>query len=179
MIEIGSRLRLVTSLFVLLALILLGYNGSRLMALFDRQLIGPSSESRLASEKWNRLEALIEKNQERRWNRPVISLVKESLSRKFKAEEPAPAVEVKPGPVLGVEQERENPPDITGILEITDSGGKLRTAAMVGGMVVYENDKVLGFLIEEISEKGITLTKGGGSWFVEAPQVPYSIDRGD
>jgi hypothetical protein len=173
--EIGSKRRMITGLFILVALAFLGYNGSKLMTLLDSPLIGVSSESKLAREKWHHLEMLASRDKERRLSKPIPSLVQESLSRKFSVEESASGPEVRPG--RG--GEIEIPLEVTGIIGISGSNGRSRTAAIIGDRVFYVNETVQGYLIEKIMEKGISLTKDGRSWFVEAPCVPYSVDRGD
>ena len=145
------------------------------MLLFDIPLIGVSSESRLAKEKWNRLETLISEEKNSDWSKSIEFLTREFQPFEIKVEETATVPKAMPV----VEYDREILPDITGIIETSDSNGKLGASVIIGGKSYYENEKVGEYMIEKITGKGIYLIKRGQSFFIEAPIVPFSVDRGD
>jgi hypothetical protein len=64
-------------------------------------------------------------------------------------------------------------------MQTLDSDGKSHIAVIINNRLFYENETISGFVIKEITEKGVYLTKGERSWFVETPMVSYSVDRGD
>jgi len=145
------------------------------MLLFDTPLIGVSLESKLAKEKWNRLEALISEDKNKDWSKSIDFLTREVQSFEIKVEETAAV----PKAIPVVEDDRKILPEIAGIIETSDSNGKVGAAVIISGKSYYENEKVMGFIIEKITGKGICLSKGGKSLFIEVPRVLYSVDRGD
>jgi hypothetical protein len=175
LLEIGSRFKLIIGLFLLTSLILLGYNGFRFMVLYDNPLIGISSESKLARIKWNRLETLIGKEKNRSWGKSIETMIKREEENEVKFEEIIPV----PNVTAVVEKDTEILPNISGIIKTSDSNGKSSSAVIVDGKIYYENENVAGFTIEEITEKGVSLIKGGKSFFIDAPTSPYSMDRGE
>jgi hypothetical protein len=161
--------------FLLLALLLLGYNGSRIIALFDTPLIGVSLESRLAKEKWNRLETLVSEKKNKDWSESIEFLTRKVPLLELEVEETAHV----PKAIPMEENDSEILPDIVGIIETSDLNGKWGASVIIGDKSYYEKEKVGEYMIEKISGNGIYLIKDEQSLFIEAPRVPFSVDRGD
>lgn len=175
MLEIGSNKKMIIGMFVLSAIILMGYNGFKFMALYDRPLTGASLESRLASDKWGRLEDLVLNKKNINWNEYIENFIKEIPAQEVKLEETVPVVTNAQVQA----QDSDILPAVTGIMQTLDSDGKSHIAVIINNRLFYENETISGFVIKEITEKGVYLTKGERSWFVETPMVSYSVDRGD
>jgi hypothetical protein len=175
LLEIGSKKKLIIGMFLLSSIILMGYNGFKFMALYDRPLTGASLESRLASDKWGRLEELLLSKKNINWNEYIENFIKEIPAQEVKLEETVPVVTNTQVQA----QDSDVLPAVTGIMNILDSDGKSHIAVIINNRFFNENETISGFVIKEITEKGIYLTKGKRSWFVETPMVSYSVDRGD
>jgi len=175
MLDIGNNKKIIIGIMALLALILLGYNISKFVSLYDVPLVGASSQSRLASEKWRRLEDLDSAKKENNWAEKIESLTSEITPQEAKVEETAPVQK------QAIEQhyEAEVIPEITGIIKISRADGSSRSAVIIKNKLYYENEMIEGFSIKEITEKGIFLTKGKRSLFVNAPAASFSVDRGN
>ncbi|WDN90579.1 hypothetical protein BuS5_03550 [Desulfosarcina sp. BuS5] len=66
-------------------------------------------------------------------------------------------------------------PDLTGIVKSFNVYGKIRLLAMLDGLVLSEQGIINEFKVEKITEKGITLKKGEDSWYIQAPEVVFSL----
>ena len=185
--EFDSKKKLTIGLFVLIAIILLSYNGFRLMTLYDTPIIGASLETRLAGEKWNRLKDRLLNEKKINWEEHIDNLTGLGPSVEVKVEDNIPPIkdsgEAKDNvPPIKVSGEQENEkvllPVITGIIKRPGFDGNPFAAVMINNKLFYQNENIEGFVIKEITENGIYLTKGKRSWFVEAPEASYSVDRG-
>jgi len=174
--EINNKKKLVTGSFILLAVVLLGYNTIRLASLYDRPLIGASRESRSASEKWGRLEGLL-KNQGAVTDTKHLNFKSsEASSQDAKIADVIPDVRIAP---VQKEVSDDVLPVVTGMLKTLKSDGRAQIAVIINNRPFSENEVVEGFLIKQITEKGIYLTKGKRNWFVKTPEIFYSMDRGN
>ncbi len=66
-------------------------------------------------------------------------------------------------------------PILQGILKTISINGKVHMVAVINGNAYIEKQKVDGFLIEKITEKGVYLTKYGKKWFIKIPDVKFSV----
>jgi hypothetical protein len=174
-LEIGINRKIIIGLIALLALILLGYNASEFMAIYDTPLIGASYESRLASDKWMRFSELDSEKKNTPWDEKTANLIIEPQTQGNRVEEDVSTEK----PLSEPQYIRDVLPGITGIVRISGSNSNTRSAVIVENKTYYEKDTVDGFYIKEITENGIYLTKGKRDWFIDAPRVFYSLDRGD
>ena len=174
MIEIGNRLKWTTGAFTLLALIVLAYSGIKLSLLYDTPLVGVSSESKLAKQKWNQLETLISEQIKKDWSKSIDLLIRAVPQIKQKVENTISSQEFQ----QVVRYKKETLPEISGI--IITSGESIRSDAsvIIQGNIYSENDEVSGYMIKKITEKGVAITKNGRNYFIDAPKAPYSIDQG-
>ena len=178
MIILGNRKRLYTGCWVLALLIIGGYNGFILTSIFSPPLVGRSKETRLASQKWLRLDnkqSTIHKNSLEQFDlqqvidrfSPDISIIKSK---------PIPSKSKK----LTGKFEKESeaiPPVVTGIIKISDVHGNHRRFALMEGKQLMENDSIRGFTVNKITDKGVVLIYNEKKLFVPSPQVHFSLNN--
>ncbi|MBL0716608.1 MAG: hypothetical protein JJV89_01045 [Desulfosarcina sp.] len=66
-------------------------------------------------------------------------------------------------------------PTLAGIVKNFDIDGKISLFAMLDGMVLSEHEAINEFKVEKITEQGITLKKGEKSWYIQMPEVIFSL----
>jgi hypothetical protein len=173
--EITGKKNIIIGTFVLLAIVLTGYNGFKFMSLYDTPLTGSSLESRLASDKWNRLEDLLMNKESIDLNMSLENFVKETPLQELYSEVVAQDIQ----PALLQVPNDTGLPAISGLMKTLNSEGKSRVAVFINNKLYYEHDVIEGFVIKEITDKGVNLTKGKRNWLVETPEISYSVDRGN
>lgn len=160
----------------MLALLLFGHNGFKLLSFLDPELPGQSRVVKVAREKWQQLEK----------KAPLAmtgSLDNINLDRIFANFSPVSHKQKKKVPITRPQSVKEKRikiklPDLTGIMQISDAHGGTQSLAVIDGECLGEGQRVLGFIVKEISKEGIILTRGGTSWFVPAPKISFSLDQG-
>jgi hypothetical protein len=178
LVETVSRIKIVTGALILTALVLLWYSGVKLLLIYDTPLVGVSSESRLAKQKWNNLEDLLKEREKRDWSKSIDMLIKEIPVAKPETtpENPVSSQEIQE--VVRYE-EKESLPVIKGIIIPSDSLEKTKASVIINGNIYSENDEVSGYMIKKITKEGVSFKRGGQHFFADAPKVPYSVDQGD
>jgi hypothetical protein len=179
MIKIGTRKRLCIGGWILVALLLVGFNGFKLMSFFNPELPGQSRSVKEAMKKWRQLEDRVPTT-------IVEALDNINLSVAFAEYNKYTPVSHKQKnkvstPRSGVANEKKiniQLPSLTGILRTTDAHGNTRSIAVINGEYLGEGERVLGFMVQKISEEGIILTRGGVRFSVPAPKVKFSLDQG-
>ena len=174
LIKTGNRLRWTTAAFILLALMVLAYSGAKLSLLYDSPLIGVSIESKLAKQKWNQLEMRISEQVKKDWSKSISRLIKSVPLIKQKADEPDSSQEIQPV----VRYNKKTLPEISGIIITSGAFKNSNASVIIDGSIYSEKDEVSGYMIKKITEKGVTVSKNGRNYFIDAPQTPYSIDQG-
>ena len=163
----------------MVALLLVGFNGFKLMSFFNPELTGQSRTVKEAMKKWRQLEnrvpaTIVEALDNINLNvafaeytkdTPVSHKQKKKVSTQRSGGTKEKAINIKL-------------PSLTGILSTTDAHGNTRSLAVINGEYLGEGERLFGFIVKEISEEGILLSKGGASWFVPAPKVKFSLDQG-
>ena len=177
MLKAGNRLKLITGLFILLAVIIVGYSGVNLSLLYDAPLIAASAESKLANEKWNRLETFKSRKKDTDWNKSAALLIREENipEQKPVAETSIPVQETEDI----VRYEKETLPVISGIIISSDSDGNTEASAIINSNIYTKNREVAGYMITEITESSVILTKNRKRYHLDVPAVPYSVDQGE
>jgi PhoPQ-activated pathogenicity-related protein len=66
-----------------------------------------------------------------------------------------------------------------GITIPSDTLNKQKALVLINGITYSENDEVSGYLIEKITKEGVSFKKNGQRFFVDAPEILYSVDQGD
>ncbi len=175
MFEIGSRLKWTTGAFSLLALLVLAYSGVKFSLLYDTPLIGASLESKLAKRKWNQLETLITEKSKKDWSRFIDMLKRDLPDIKQHEEKTISSQEIQ----QVARYKKQVLPEISGIILTSDSFANSDAYVIIKGSIYTENDEVSGYMIKEITEKGVSLVKNDRQYFVNAPEASYSIDQGN
>nr|HID58184.1 hypothetical protein [Desulfobacterales bacterium] len=173
MIKAESKKRLLMSGWILVALLLSGYNGLKLMTLLNPSPPGYSNEVREIRRKLQQIEKtgfLTVKGLEHDidldliFSRFVQGANKDATTASIGQEDKEEKKDVKL-------------PTLSGVLRTLDVRGNLQSLAVIEGKRLGEGDRVQGFRVEKITKEGVTLTKGGSSWFIPAPEVPFSLVR--
>jgi hypothetical protein len=172
---ISHTRRMYIAAWLLAALLLLGANLIKLSQLTLQPMVGSSATVnalRLKLHQFDALAAEFNMDTEVRRDQPV------SLARLPQAaaplKPPIPAIPAdEPGP-----SEPPQLPRLSGILQVADNQGRWRYSAAMDGNVYFEKDRVQGFFIEEISSRGIVLSRGKQRWLIPAPEVYFSVDKG-
>jgi len=61
----------------------------------------------------------------------------------------------------------------------SDINGDVQSFAVIEGNKYSTDDQIDGYILREISSKGIVLTKNKKEWFVPIPSVPFSVNYKD
>jgi hypothetical protein len=176
MITIGTRKRLCIGGWILLALLLVGHNGFKLMSFLNPELPEYSRAVKMAREKWQQLER-------RAAQAMIVPLGNINLDRIFVTSANVPNEQKRnvpnPKPQSATEKKiMVKLPSLTGILRISDVNGNMRSLAVIEGKNLSEGDRVKEFVVKKIRKDGIILARGGARWFVPLPEVKFSLDQG-
>lgn len=169
MIAFGSKKRLFLGSWILVALLLTGYNGATLISLFNPPLVKHSDEVKLASRKWQQL-----KEKTSFASKILKDFDLDLILSKFVPGYHEQGIKGTRAQKLNGESEL---PLLAGIMRLSDVHGNKRLLAVIDGKAYVEGEQVKGFTIQNITEKGVGLTKVGTSWFIQAPEVYFSMDN--
>lgn len=175
MITLGGKKSLFSGSWVLAALLLVGYNGFNLISLFNPSLVGRSVEVKLASQKWQQLKERSASAAESALDFDLDLILSKIIPGFQETEKTASKTPV--GEVEGKNAIETKLPSLAGIMGVTDVHGREQLLAVIEGAAHPEKARVKGYTIQEITQKGIVLTKNGKDWFVPAPEVYFSLDR--
>jgi len=173
MIAIGGKKRFIIGSWILASLLLVGYNGATLVTLFNPQLVERSDEVKLASRKWKQLKQGTSQDMEilRDFNLDLI------LSKFVPGHHIQEGKSIDSQGLNGKAAFESILPPLTGIMRLSNVHGSKRMLAVIDGNAYSEGAQVQGFTIQEITEKGVGLTRAGTSWFVQTPEVYFSLDK--
>jgi hypothetical protein len=176
MANISESKRMCMGGWILAAFIFLGYNGFSLTSLFSPPLVGRSIETRLASQKWLKLEekmAIISKEAIGDMDfEPILSRFKPDVE-----EEKKQPPQLKVEPTQFEEKIEIKLPILTGLMKIFDSNGKERWFALIEGQRLKKKESVRDFTIQKITSKGVVIARKGETWFLPTPEIYFSLDR--
>jgi hypothetical protein len=161
---------------MLVALLLVGQHASKLMTLLDTPISGQSTEVKLASEQWRRLQDKMTQIAAKSMDSIDLDLVFLDQSPRVRHQR----VNVEDSsdvPPTRMPQGMIQLPSLSGILRCTDIYGNTYALAVIEGQRFRENEQVREFTIQKIEDKGVVLTKGGRRWFLRSPDVPYSYNH--
>lgn len=175
MTEVTGKKKIIIGTFILMAIVLTGYNGFKFMSLYDAPLTGSSLESRLASDKWNRLEDLLTNKESIDLNVSLENFAQGTSPLELHSEVVVQDLQ----PALLLAPNDPGLPVISGLMKTLNSEGKSSVAVFINNKLYYEHDVIEGFVIKEITDRGVNLTKGKRNWLVETPETSYSVDRGN
>ena len=157
----------------MLALLVVGFNASKVMFLLSPPISERSTEVRLASHKWEQLRHKISRVSKTIVNNIDLDVALLGTSNDTDKGKPQVAVvstaeEKKPN------REEIHLPVLTGIMSRTDIYGRAMNLAILDGQRLKENDKIRQFRIRKIKDNGVVVTHGKKRWFISAPDVSYS-----
>ncbi len=169
----GSWQRLVLSCWIIAALILIGYNSSKLMALLSPPIAERSMEVKLASQKWRQLQNIISRGSKAFTE--VIDLDTALLGISPSSDNNKPKLaNISSDENKSAQQTIIRLPILSGILRNTDIHGRTYATAVIDGHRLKVGDRIQGFKIQKILADGVVVTSSGQSWFLSAPDVEYS-----
>lgn len=171
---ISHNSRMYIAGWLLAAMLLLGANLFKLSQLTLQPMIGNSAavnSLRLKLHLFDEFLSELKMDSEVRRDQPV------SLAQLPKAlPQPKSSIPAIP-PEEPMASEPPQLPRLSGILQVADNQGRWRYSAAMEGNVYSAKDRVHEFLIEEISSRGIVLSRGKQRWLIPAPEVYYSLDK--
>jgi hypothetical protein len=173
----GSWQRLTLSGWVIAALLMIAYNGSKLMILLSPPITGHSMEVKLASQKWRQLQDKISQDSKEHLEAIDLDMAffrKAPNSESVNSEPP----DIPVAKVDNVQPTTINLPILSGILHNTDVHGRAFALAIIDGQRLKVNDKIQGFKIHKISGNGVVVARDEQQWFISAPKVPYNRIHG-
>jgi hypothetical protein len=170
----ASNRKILIGSWILLGLMILGFNGYKMLVLMDVPLSGYSDSVRSVDRGIRELNHLLAAENEK------IEKGLKELSVRYSPKEKMRTVSKKSVPKPMVKRRPKKKtfttlPVLTGILTKWTTNGEAKHLALLDGLVCSEGDKVSGLTIEKISTKGIRLNKKGKTWFIEAPGNSYSL----
>jgi len=163
----------------LVALLLVGFNGFKLMSFFNPELTGQSRSVKEAMKKWRQLEnrvpgTIVEALDNINLNVAFADYTRYTpVSHKQKNRGSTPRTQVAKEKTINIKL-----PSLTGILSTTDAHGNTRSLALIDGEYLGEGERLFGFIVKEINEEGVILSKGGVRFSVPSPKVKFSLDQG-
>jgi len=182
MIGKSNPKRLIIGLWVLAALLILWYNAAAMTSLLDQPMAGLSPQARETMTKWQRLEIQIEEKLKDTFNAQELEKYLSAIDiEKVKAI--LPAKKTTPKTVAAkkmtkpVQKKKIVLPELNGIVAIHDAGGQTSYLAVVDGITREEKSRIGDFTLERIDAGGILLSQEDESWFIEPPQVAFSVDN--
>jgi hypothetical protein len=179
MIKLGTRKRLCIGGWVLVALLLVGFNGFKLMSFFNPELPGQSRSVKEAMKKWRQLENRVPANLVETLDTVNLNVAFAEyttytpVSHKQTKEVSTPRTKAAKEKTINIKL-----PNLSGILRTTDAHGNIRSIAVINGEYLGEGERVLGFMVQKISDEGIILIRGDARFSVPAPKVRFSLDQG-
>lgn len=174
----GDRVKAFIGLWVIAGLIVLGVNGRAFLSLLDEPLAGYSSGVRMADRGFQQYRQLLSAKTEK------ISSAMAHLVQRFSVNAPAvehaSAVEQKEAPAK--ETRHVNLPTVTlpvlaGIVTRRSAAGQTHHVAVLDSGVYAEGEQLQSFTIRQISADGILLARGKQTWFLERPDIGYSLSK--
>jgi len=182
MIVKSNPKRMIIGLWVLAALLILWYNAAAMTSLLDQPLAGLSPQAKAAITKWQRLEMQITSQlketlhiQELEKYLTAIDMEKVKAILPKKDTKPKPAAKKE---ALPVKKEEVILPKVNGIVEIHNAAGESVFRAIIDGKTREVKSRIGDFLLVRIDTSGVLLTRKGESWFIDAPQVEFSVQGG-
>jgi hypothetical protein len=172
-----SKKRIWMGYWILAALLIGGYSSSQLMNLFSPVLPGLSREIKSARQKLNQINESITLYMEEDINNLHLKEIFERFTLSPKKQKKGTILQKKkPKPIK--KEEKVVLPKIEGILQVINISGETRYKVMIDGKCLNEYDRVNNLTVKKITPEGVTLTKGDKKWFIPAPKVYFSFDRG-
>jgi hypothetical protein len=179
---VDSSKRAYVGLLILGALLLLGYNAYQSLSVIYRPVLGRSDQVKLASRQWDQLEQMSALSSTENSSDIPVDHLSSKLASDILKKEP---IILQPKGISKAVKKNSNPneraetdlPILTGVLQVSDAQGNVRSFAMIDGESRVEGSTVQGFTIDRITKKGVTLTRKGESWFLPAPEPSFSVNQ--
>lgn len=183
----ANKQRMCIGCILLAALLLLGFNGYRFMALEDQPLEGYSAAIKSIDRKMAQLEKGLAVKAESHDGMAGLEL---SLARYTKATDAAQHMEtvavadpVRPPKTrtdkASAKQEQILLPACSGIIQVQNAVGALGYKAVLDGKLVQVEDRILDFTVHAITPESVVLSRLGRKWSIAGPLAAYTRDSGE
>lgn len=158
----------------MVALVVLGYNGFKVMSFLNPSLLGPSNLVKVARQKWQQFDKALPHAAHEVYDSIDLDLMLAHLTpESFKSKQKDQIT-----PPKKEKEAQVRLPKLTGVLSVSDIRGNIRSLAVIGGKRLAEQDRVDEFTVQKITKRGVVLTKNGRRWFLPAPEVRYTLEQG-
>jgi hypothetical protein len=173
--RLRSGIHVLTGLWILAGLVVLGINGYTLASLFSAPLSGYSEGVRIVNGGLMQYRALLYAEAEK------ITEGMDLLATRFR---PKVVEEEKQVPVTvsATRSPKKIPapppvvlPALTGIIMSRSTNGTIGRRALMEGRVCCEGDRVGDFTVKRISARGVSVVRDHRRWFIKVPEISYSL----
>lgn len=171
---LGNRTHALIGLWILLGLVVIGINGAMLMALWSEPLAGYSDQVRDAERALGQYRAAVT---------ATLGATDEGMdalkARFTTAAVPEQSV-VAPAAVPPVAKARTAPaaislPVLEGVVTHREANGRTSCLALMDGRVWTEGERLRGLTVHRIDRRGVALSSGQRTFFLEAPAMTHSL----
>lgn len=174
--RLGNRTHVLIGLWVLAGLVVVGINGTMLMSLLDEPLAGYSDGVRSTDQRFRQYRQLKAAEAQKITSgidllasryKPIVVVVEETpVIQNVSAPRPAIKTVAQPAVVL---------PRLTGVITSRSTDGIDKRLAVMDGRVFAEGDQLRDLTVKWISTGGVSLARGNQDWFLNAPEIAYSV----
>lgn len=108
-----------------------------------------------------------------------IKQIADALKVKPFVKKKKPAVKIRKSPARQTRRVSRKLPKLSGIIWSFEPGNEPRGIALMGNLAVERGETINGFTVENIDQKGVTLSISGKKWFLKLPEVAFSKCSGN
>jgi hypothetical protein len=177
MLKLANQQMLSIAGWIVAAFIILGINGAELISLCNSINDRLLTETISASVKTNQLEKFIKKikEDEIEYRKSLKKIMLFGSKSTYSDQElPVSGISNRIKKIGGTTL-----PLLSGVIQVSDINGDVQSFAVIEGNKYSTDDQIDGYILREISSKGIVLTKNKKEWFVPIPFVPFSVNYKD
>ncbi len=177
MLKLANQQMLSIAGWIVAAFIILGINGAELISLRNSINDRLLTETISASVKTNQLEKFIKKTKEDEieYRKSLKKIMLFGSKSTYSDQElPVSGIFNRIKKIGGTTL-----PLLSGVIQVSDINGEVQSFAVIEGNKYSTDDQIDGYILREISSKGIVFTKNKKEWFVRIPSVPFSVNYKD
>lgn len=177
MLKLANQQMLGIAGWIVVAFIILGINGAELISLRNSINDRLLTETISASVKTNQLEKFIKKikEDEIEYRKSLKKIMLFGSKSTYSDQElPVSGISNRIKKIGGTTL-----PLLSGVIQVSDINGDVQSFAVIEGNKYSADDQIDGYILREISSKGIVFTKNKKEWFVPIPSVPFSVNYKD
>lgn len=170
----GNRTHALIGLWVLAGLVVVGINGAMLMALWSEPLAGYSSQVRDAQRAHGQYRSAVAAAAE------ATDHGLDALRARFTTTPVPEKTVAAPAPDPPAARVRTAAaavplPVLEGVVTHRSANGRTYCLALMDGRVWTEGERLRGLTVNRIDRRGVALTRGQRTFFLEAPEPTHSL----